>query len=211
MALYQPSFCIPKNQAIDATDENDMTFSFKLNGNNPLVAYNIQIFDNDTNNLVYELTSTENERAIQAKIEEISNWIKNQENKQERIDNSKNEYNSSEIKTNFRNKLKESIANEKKKLLTMETILNKKKDGKLIDQTDISKYFEYWGNILTDLGSLIGNEENPLPNTGEFVLNTIEGWLNIEYDRTNGIEYEDEEVEIINRTAFNKVKELYKS
>ena len=26
MALYQPSFCIPKNQAIDATDENDMTF-----------------------------------------------------------------------------------------------------------------------------------------------------------------------------------------
>ncbi|MGM9544015.1 MAG: SH3 domain-containing protein [Romboutsia timonensis] len=209
MALYQPSFCIPKNQAIDATDENDMTFSFKLNGNNPLVAYNIQIFDNDTNNLVYELTSTENERAIQAKIEEVSNWLENQETKQERVNTSEDEYNSSEIKTNFRNKLKEAIANEKKKLLTMETILNKKKDGKLTDQTDISKYFEYWGNILTDLGSLIGNEENPLPNTGEYVLNTIEGWLNIDPARTDGIEYEDEEVEIIDRTAFNKIKELY--
>lgn len=209
MALYQPSFCIPKNQAIDATDENDMTFSFKLNGNNPLVAYNIQIFDNDTNNLVYELTSTENERAIQAKIEEVSNWLENQETKQEKVNTSEDEYNSSEIKTNFRNKLKEAIANEKKKLLSMETILNKKKDGKLTDQTDISKYFEYWGNILTDLGSLIGNEENPLPNTGEYILNTIEGWLNIDPARTDGIEYEDEEVEIIDRTAFNKIKELY--
>lgn len=188
-----------------------MTFSFKLNGNNPLVAYNIQIFDNDTNNLVYELTSTKNERAIQAKIEEISNWIKNQENKQERIDNSKNEYNSSEIKTNFRNKLKEAIANEKKKLLTMEATLNKKKNGKLTDQTDISKYFEYWGNILTDLGSLIGNEENPLPNTGEYVLNTIEDWLNIDPARTDGIEYKDEDKEIIDRTAFNRVKEIYRS
>lgn len=211
MALYQPSFCIPKNQAIDASDENDMTFSFKLNGNNPLVAYNIQIFDNDTNNLVYELTSTENERAIQAKIEEVSNWLENQETKQEKVNTSEDEYNSSEIKTNFRNKLKEAIANEKKKLLSMETILNKKKDGKLTDQTDISKYFEYWGNILTDLGSLIGNEENPLPNTGEYILNTIEGWLNIDPARTDGIEYEDEEVEIINRTAFNKIKELYMS
>ena len=211
MALYQPSFCIPKNQAIDVTNQDDMTFSFKLNGNNPLVAYNIQIFDNDTNNLVYELTSTKNERAIQAKIEEISNWIKNQENKQERIDNSKNEYNSSEIKTNFRNKLKEAIANEKKKLLTMEATLNKKKNGKLTDQTDISKYFEYWGNILTDLGSLIGNEENPLPNTGEYVLNTIEDWLNIDPARTDGIEYKDEDKEIIDRTAFNRVKEIYRS
>ena len=209
MALYQPSFCIPKNQAIDASDENDMTFSFKLNGNNPLVAYNIQIFDNDTNNLVYELTSTENERAIQAKIEEVSNWLENQETKQEKVNTSEDEYNSSEIKTNFRNELKEAIANEKKKLLTMETILNKKKDGKLTDQTDISKYFEYWGNILTDLGSLIGNEENPLPNTGEYILNTIESWLNIDPARTDGIEYQDEEVEIIDRTAFNKIKELY--
>lgn len=209
MALYQPSFCIPKNQAIDASDENDMTFSFKLNGNNPLVAYNIQIFDNDTNNLVYELTSTENERAIQAKIEEVSNWLEYQETKQEKVNTSEDEYNSSEIKTNFRNKLKEAIANEKKKLLSMETILNKKKDGKLTDQTDISKYFEYWGNILTDLGSLIGNEENPLPNTGEYILNTIEGWLNIDPARTDGIEYEDEEVEIIDRTAFNKIKESY--
>ena len=62
MAIYQPSFCIPRNQAIDATNQDDMTFSFKLNGNNPLVAYNIQIFDNDTNERVYQLVSTENRR-----------------------------------------------------------------------------------------------------------------------------------------------------
>ena len=104
MALYQPSFMVPKNQAIDATDEEDMTFSFKLNGNNPLVAYNIQIYDNDTNKLVYELVSTANERKIQAKIQEISNWIANQEAKQEKIDEAQTEYESSKIRTDFRNK-----------------------------------------------------------------------------------------------------------
>lgn len=31
MALYQPSFCVPHNQSIDATYEDDMVFSFKLN------------------------------------------------------------------------------------------------------------------------------------------------------------------------------------
>ena len=100
MALYQPSFCIPKNQAIDVTNQDDMTFSFKLNGNNPLVAYNIQIFDNDTNNLVYELVSTENERAIQANIQEISNWLSVQDTKQDKVDESETAYKTSEIKTN---------------------------------------------------------------------------------------------------------------
>ena len=209
MALYQPSFCIPKNQAIDVTNQDDMTFSFKLNGNNPLVAYNIQIFDNDTNNLVYELVSTENERAIQANIQEISNWVSVQDTKQNKVDESETAYKSSEIKTNFRNELRKAIANEKKKLITMEEVLQKKKDGKTLGQTEISKYFEYWGNIITDLGNLIGNEEHPIANTGEYILNTIEDWLNIDPARKDGIEYADEDKEIIDRSAFNKVKETY--
>lgn len=188
-----------------------MTFSFKLNGNNPLVAYNIQIFDNDTNNLVYELVSTENERAIQANIQEISNWLSVQDTKQDKVDESETAYKSSKIKTNFRNELRKTIANEKKKLITMEEVLQKKKDGKTLGQTEISKYFEYWGNIITDLGNLIGNEEHPIANTGEYILNTIEDWLNIDPARKDGIEYADEDKEIIDRTAFNRVKEIYRS
>ena len=82
MAIYQPSFCIPHNESIDATNQDDMTFSWKLNGNNPLVAYNIRIFDNDTNELVYELVSTQVEREIEEKIDEINGWIEWQEQKQ---------------------------------------------------------------------------------------------------------------------------------
>jgi hypothetical protein len=200
---------LPKNSAIDVTDEDDMKFSFKLNGNNPLVAYNIQIYDNDTNDLVYELISTENERAIQAQIQELSNWLAIQDTKQEKVDSSEESYNSSEIKTNFRTKLKKAISSEKTKLITMEEILQKKKDGKLTSQSDITKYFEYWGDIVTDLGSLIGDEDNPTENTGEYVLDTIEDWLNIDPARTDGIEYEDSEVEIVDRTAFNTVKSIY--
>ena len=211
MALYQPSFMVPKNQAIDATNEDDMTFSFKLNGNNPLVAYNIQIFDNDTNQLVYEIVSTENERAIQAEILKLSNWIANQDNKQKKIDESEEQYTSSEIKTTFRDKLKKVVAADKSKLLTMEKILEDKKAGKTIGQTDISKYFEYWGNILTDLKTYIGNEEHPLENSGEYILNTIEDWLNIDPARTDGVEYEDEEVRLVDTKAFDEVKRQYNS
>lgn len=209
MALYQPSFCVPHNQAIDATDQDDMTFSFKLNGNNPLVAYNIQIYDNDTNKLVYELISIENERAIQAKIQEISNWLAIQHTKYEKLENAEEEYDKSEIKTNFRTQLRKAMVNEKKKLLTMEETLSKKNKGETLGQTEITKYFEYFGNILTDLNSLIGDEENPLPNTGEYILNTITDWVNVDPARKDGVEYEDEDKVIIDRKAFNNVKEIY--
>lgn len=211
MALYQPSFCIPHNQSIDATDEDDMTFSFKLNGNNPLVAYNIQIFDNDTNTLVYELVSTVNERAIQAKIDEISSWISVQEAKIEKIDESENEYKSSEIKTNFRKKLKNAVASDKSKLSTMESTLNKKKAGQTLGQTEITKYFEYWENILTTLKSYIGDEDTPLENTGEYILNVVEDWVNVDPSRKDGVGYKDESKIPVDKSAFNTVKSTYNS
>lgn len=211
MALYQPSFMVPKNQAIDATDENDMTFRFKLNGNNPLVAYNIQIYDNDTNQLVYELVSTANERAIQMKIQEIANWLANQIEKQDKVDEYEALYKSSDIKTKFRDKLRTVIAANKKKFATISTILDKKKKGQALTQTEITNYFQYWEGFLIDLNTYIGNEENPLSNTGEYILNTIEGWLNIDPARTDGIEYEDEDKVIIDRSAFNQVKTTYQN
>lgn len=211
MALYQPSFMVPKNQAIDATSQEDMMFSFKLNGNNPLVAYNIQIFDNDTNQLVYETISTANERAIQANIQEISNWLSVQETKMAKVDESEQSYQSSGMKTNFRQALRTAVQRGKSKISTMEATLQKKKSGQTLGQTEITKYFEYWENILTDLGTYIGNEDTPLENTGEYILDTIEDWLNIDPARKDGVEYEDENKEIIDRKAFNTVKSIYQS
>ena len=210
MAIYQPSFCVPRNQAIDATNQDDMTFSFKLNGNNPLVAYNIQIYDNDTNELVYELISTENERAIEAKIKEIRSWLGVQETKQIKVNEAKEEYKASTIKTKFRDTLKKTIANDKKKLADMEETLQNKKAGKTLTQTQITEYFQYWGDFVRDLGNYIGDEENPQSNTGEYILQTIESWLNIDPYRKDGIEYKDKNVKVIDRTAFDKVKSLYR-
>lgn len=210
MALYQPSFCVPHNQAIDATDENDMKFSFKLNGNNPLVAYNIQIFNNDTNELVYELVSTENERVIQARIQELSGWLQLQDTKAARADEAEEEYESSEIKSEFRNALRTAVQRDKSKLSDMEEILQKKKDGKTLGQTEITKYFEYWQDIITDLEKYIGDEENPTTKTGEYVLQTLEGWLNIDPARTDGIEYTGD-VELIDRSRMDTVKSLFQA
>ena len=211
MALYQPSFCVPHNQAIDATDQKDMTFSFKLNGNNPLVAYNIQIFDNDTNELIYELVSTENERAIQSKINEISSWISVQDEKLKKIDSSEEEYNSSNMKTNFRKKLKDAVASDKTKLSTMAATLDKKKAGTTLTQTEITKYFEYWENILTVLKTYIGDVGTSVETTGEYILSTIENWEDIDPSRKDGVGYKNKSDIPVDRTAFNTVKTVYNS
>ena len=92
MALYQPSFMVPHNEAIDVTDEDDMKFRWQLNGNNLLCAYNIQIYDIDTNKLVYELVSTENQRIIQENINRLSGILENQKNKMSTLEEYKEEY-----------------------------------------------------------------------------------------------------------------------
>ena len=123
MAIYQPSFCIPHNESIDATNQDDMTFSWKLNGNNPLVAYNIRIFDNDTNELVYELVSTQVEREIEEKIDEINGWIEWQEQKQLKVNESREEYESSNIIVNFQNELRKIINKHRNNFKNMESLV----------------------------------------------------------------------------------------
>ena len=102
MALYQPSFMVPHNEAIDVTNSEDMTFKWQLNGNNLLCAYNIQIYNIDTNELVYELVSTENQRAIQSNINRLSGYITNQNNKISKLEEYETEYNQSDLRTNFK-------------------------------------------------------------------------------------------------------------
>lgn len=208
MALYQPSFCVPRNQSIDATDEQNMTFSFKLNGNNPLVAYNIQIFDNDTNELVYELVSTENERKIQAKIAEIAGWINYQHAKEELLSENQEEFNNSNLKNAFKIYLRNKVSSEKTKIIAMQKTLDDKNAGRSISQQDITKFFQYWEDTITSLGDAIGEENTSITTTGEYILNTIENWLDIDPARKDGIEYLNK-TNIINRTNFNKVKEIY--
>ena len=96
-----------------------------------LCAYNIQIFDVDTNDLVYELISTENQRAIQKNINLLTGYITNQENKINLLDTYKEEYNSSTLRTAFRTKLEknynELILNENSKYRKMKEIREKLK------------------------------------------------------------------------------------
>ncbi len=209
MALYQPSFCIPRNEAIDATNQDDMTFSFKLNGNNPLVAYNIQIFDNDTNELVYELVSTENERAIEKNINEIRSWLSVQEKKQEKVTQSEEEYKASTIRTAFRDSLRKFVSQNSSKLLDMTNTLEKKKKGESLGQTEIVEYFQYWGDFILGLETYIGDEKSTSTTTGEGMLKTIEGWLNIDPYRKDGIEYKEKNEHLVDRGDFNEVKDLY--
>ena len=44
----------------------------------------------------------------------------------------------------------------------MEETLTKKKRGETLGQTEITKYFQYWENMITQLRTVIGDEENHL-------------------------------------------------
>lgn len=227
MAIYQPSFCIPRNQSIDATNQDDMTFSFKLNGNNPLVAYNIQIFDNDTNERVYQLVSTENEEKIEEKIKEICNWINWQEQKQVRVKEAKEDFEKTTIKTDFRDALRKTINKHRPSLAKMESLVtkaDKKRAGEkdengneiVITADDVQEYFRYWETFLIDLNKYIGDDENPQENTGEYLLQSIDSWTNIDPQRKDGIEYEKNNIvymarKLVEWQALNKIKSQYKS
>ena len=217
MALYQPSFMVPRNQAIDATNQEDMTFTFQLNGNNLLCAYNIQIFDNDSNNLVYELVSTENQRAIQERINELTGYISNQDAKMDKIEENEQSYSIAELKTKFRDTLKKDIVTLENKLNEMQKIITAKNKGELDPakypetdiQTQITKYFQYWGDIVTTVKSRIGEEQNPMSNSGEYIIDTLEDWVNIDPARTDGITYKDENKELLDLHLFDVVKDEY--
>ena len=214
MALYQPSFMVPHNEAIDVTNSEDMTFKWQLNGNNLLCAYNIQIFDIDTNELVYELVSTENQRAIQANINRLSGYITNQENKLTKLEEYKTEYGKSTLRSEFRYDLEDDRIDLLEKYDDMAETLSKLKSGKTLTQSEITKYFQYWGEAIETIKARVGRvisdatgePVQPDEGSAEYIKMQIETWSNIDPARTDGIEYEGD-VELIDSTAFNTVKD----
>ena len=214
MALYQPSFMVPHNEAIDVTNSEDMTFKWQLNGNNLLCAYNIQIFDIDTNELVYELVSTENQRAIQANINRLSGYITNQENKLTKLEEYKTEYGESTLRSEFRYDLEDDRIDLLEKYDDMAETLSKLKSGKTLTQSEITKYFQYWGEAIETIKARVGrvisdatgDPVQPDEGSAEYIKMQIETWSNIDPARTDGIEYEGD-VELIDSTAFNTVKD----
>ena len=214
MALYQPSFMVPHNEAIDVTNSEDMTFKWQLNGNNLLCAYNIQIFDVDTNELVYELISTENQRVIQANINRLSGYITNQENKISKVQEYKNEYDKSTLRSEFKYDLEDDRTNLLDKYDKMAVILSDLKAGEELSQSEITKYFQYWGETIETIKARVGrvisdttgDPVQPDEGSAEYIKMKIEEWSNIDPARTDGIEYEGD-VELVNSTAFNTVKD----
>ena len=214
MALYQPSFMVPHNEAIDVTNSEDMTFKWQLNGNNLLCAYNIQIFDIDTNKLVYELVSTENQRAIQANINRLSGYITNQENKLTKLNEYRTEYDESTLRSEFRYDLEDDRIDLLEKYDDMAETLSKLKSGKTLTQSEITKYFQYWGEAIETIKARVGRvisdatgePVQPDEGSAEYIKMQIETWSNIDPARTDGIEYEGD-VELIDSTAFNTVKD----
>ena len=68
MALYQPSYMQPRNSTIDCNVKDEMVFSCQLNGNSLLFGYDIEIYDAETNNLVYQLTSDASKQIMQKEL-----------------------------------------------------------------------------------------------------------------------------------------------
>jgi hypothetical protein len=205
---------VPHNEAIDVTNSEDMTFKWQLNGNNLLCAYNIQIFDIDTNELVYELVSTENQRAIQANINRLSGYITNQENKLTKLEEYKTEYGESTLRSEFRYDLEDDRIDLLEKYDDMAETLSKLKSGKTLTQSEITKYFQYWGEAIETIKARVGRvisdatgePVQPDEGSAEYIKMQIETWSNIDPARTDGIEYEGD-VELIDSTAFNTVKD----
>lgn len=220
MALYQPSFMVPHNEAIDVTDEDDMKFRWQLNGNNLLCAYNIQIYDIDTNKLVYELVSTENQRIIEENINRLSGYLTNQNNKIVTLAGYETEYKKSTLKATFKTSLESAYntlyINADSKYNQMKAILQELKNfkegkrEKALTQSEITKFFQYWGEINNAVQAKIGKEENPSAGTAEYIKQQVIEWENIDPLRTDDIVYEGD-VEIINDEAFTKVKDEFSS
>lgn len=68
MSLYQPSYMQPRNSTIDCNVKDEMVFSCQLNGNSLLFGYNIIIYDAETNEEVFRLTSDESKEILQQNL-----------------------------------------------------------------------------------------------------------------------------------------------
>ena len=121
-----------------------------------LCAYNIQIYDIDENELVYELVSTENQRAIQNNINLLTGYVKNQEKKITTLRTYREEYNSSTLKSEFKLDLEDDRLSLLAKYDKMAKTVSDLKSVKTLTQSDITKYFQYWGEVIETIQARIG-------------------------------------------------------
>ena len=183
-----------------------------------LCAYNIQIYDIDENELVYELVSTENQRAIQNNINLLTGYVKNQEKKITTLRTYREEYNSSTLKSEFKLDLEDDRLSLLAKYDKMAKTVSDLKSGKTLTQSDITKYFQYWGEVIETIQARIGRLVSdatgeaiePDEGSAEYIKTQIEKWVNVDPNRTNGIEYEGD-VELIDDTTFRTVKDEFSS
>lgn len=181
-----------------------------------LCAYNIQIYDIDTNDLVYELVSTENQRAIQKNINLLTGYVANQENKITTLRSYKEEYNSSTLKSEFKLDLEDDRLSLMSKYDKMAKTVSDLKAGKTLTQSDITKYFQYWGEVIETIQARIGRlvsdvtgqPVNPDEGSAEYIKVQIEKWENVDPNRTDGIEYEGD-VQLIDDKTFQTVKDEF--
>lgn len=75
MSLYQPSYMTPRNSTIDTTVEEQLNFSCKLNGNSLLYGYDIIIYDAESNDIVFQLTSPESKTLLQKELASVQTEI----------------------------------------------------------------------------------------------------------------------------------------
>lgn len=75
MSLYQPSYMSPRNSTIDTTVEEQLNFSCRLNGNSLLYGYDIIIYDAESNEKIFQLTSAESKRLLQQELSAVQTEI----------------------------------------------------------------------------------------------------------------------------------------
>ena len=227
MALYQPSFMVPHNQTIDVTNEQDMIFSFKLNGNHPLVAYNIQIFDNNDNSLVYELIDSTNIREMREQLNTYCNYIENQTEKRDTLSEAIEAYNTSELLQNFKSGINNIMGNAVgttnkdsniNLLDTMSKILAKKKEGKTLTESEVSDFFASWKRIIQNTSDGVGSKDTGSSGgttthySGYYVMEQLEKWSDIDPKSVDSIIFdEDVEIPYVDWTEFNKAKSIFDS
>lgn len=197
--LYQPSFAYPHNQSIDCTDEDDMKFSWQLNGNNLLCGYNIQIYDLDTNNLVWELVSTQEQRDIIARIEELAGYVELQRLKIARLDENEALFNDADYKTEFKNQIDALNGDRQRALADYARMVELKERIHTATEplkADGIAYLEKWASVNGILSERInGDGTSSVDITGlyaKYIESQCEDFIDVDPERKDGIEYEVE-------------------
>lgn len=205
MSLYQPSFAYPHNQSIDCTDEDDMKFSWQLNGNNLLCGYNIQIYDLNSNELIWELISTEEQRDIESQIEKWASYINNQDLKLQTIDDNEIAFKEADFKKNFKTFLLQLNGVRQVAINSYNNMVQAKSQGR------VQEYMQEWNKINNQMAIAIENTTNETldDNCAEYIRQQCEDWLDVdparEPNEQQDISYETKIVQT-NIGLLNKMK-----